>query len=180
MLHRRAARVLDGSPLPRGGKAAVLTGQAGPGMAACDALEAAGLEVPPFSPATRDEVERLLPPLALRTNPVDMGPAWYDSEAIAGMMKAVLEDGHIDAVLLLMMFASANRAAVAGMTPLLRSWAQRKPVVSCLLAPPGIWDDAVQDLEECGALVNFPTPERAAQTMVNLWRYQKMYQGPNP
>ena len=170
-----AGRALAVSPLPRGGRIAVLTGQAGPGMAACDTLESMGLEIPPFTEATRAEVERLLPPLALRTNPVDMGPAWYDSEAIAAMMKAVLEDGHIDAVLLLMMFASANRAAVAGMTPVLRSWAQRKPVVSCLLAPPGIWDDEVRDLEGRGALVNFPTPERAARALGALVRTARLH-----
>jgi len=165
-----AARVLAGSPPPAGGRVAVLTGQAGPGMAACDALEAAGLEVPSFSPATRAEVERLLPPLALRTNPVDMGPAWYDNEAITGMMRAVLEDERIDAVLLLMMFASANRSAVSGVAPFLRAWSQRKPVISCLLAPPGIWDEEVTALEREGGLVNFPTPERAARALAALHR----------
>lgn len=169
-----AARVLAGSPLPAGGRVAVLTGQAGPGMAACDALEAAGLEVPPFGPTTRTEVERLLPPLALRTNPVDMGPAWYDNDTITRMMRAVLEDDQIDAVLLLMMFASANRSAITGMTPLLREWAQRKPVVSCLLAPPGIWDEEAQGLERAGTLVNFPTPERAARALSALYKTARL------
>jgi acyl-CoA synthetase (NDP forming) len=164
-----AARVLAGGPEPSGGRVAVLTGQAGPGMAACDTLEAAGLQVPPFSLATRAEVERLLPPLALRTNPVDMGPAWYDDEAISGMMRAVLEDEGIDAVLLLMMFASANRSAISGMAPLLRAWSQQKPVVSCLVAPPGVWDEEVSTLEGEGALVNFPTPERAARALAALY-----------
>lgn len=163
-----AARVLAGSPPPAGGRVAVLTGQAGPGMAACDTLEAAGLEIPSFGPVTRAEVERLLPPLALRTNPVDMGPAWYDNEAITGMMRAVLEDERIDAVLLLMMFASANRSAISGMTSFLKAWSQRKPVVSCLLAPPGVWDEEVKTLEREGALVNFPTPERAARALAGL------------
>jgi len=163
-----AARALALSPLPAGGRIAVLTGQAGPGMAACDALEAMGLQIPSFSEATAAQVERLLPPLALRSNPVDMGPAWYDGEAIAGVMKAVLEDDHIDAVLLLMMFASANRSAISLMTPVLQAWGQRKPVLSCLLAFPGIWDDEVQDLERQGALVNFPTPERAARALAAL------------
>ncbi len=175
-----AARVLDGSPLPRGGRVAVLTGQAGPGMAACDALEAAGLEVPPFSSATREEVERLLPPLALRTNPVDMGPAWYDTEAITGMMRAVLEDDRIDAALLLMMFASANRAAVSGMASFLGEWSQRKPVISCLLAPPGIWEEEVRALEQAGALVNYPTPERAARALAVLHRGVRLHRKHEP
>ncbi|MGD8385729.1 MAG: CoA-binding protein [Desulfobacteraceae bacterium] len=165
-----AARALAGAPLPQGGRVAILTGQAGPGMAACDVCEAQGLEVPPFRPATQEVVERLLPPLALRSNPVDMGPAWYDSEAIAEMMRAVLEDEGIDGVLLLMMFASANRAAVSGLTPFLETWGQKKPVISCLLAPSGIWDDEIHALERSGSLVNFPTPERAARALAALHR----------
>ncbi len=165
-----SARALAGSPLLQGKNVAVLTGQAGPGMAACDALETAGMFVPPFNETTRHQVERLLPPLALRTNPVDLGPAWYDTEAVARMMQVVLEDEQIHAVLILMMFASANRAAVPGISPLLREWRQRKPVISCLMGPPGIWEDEVLDLEQTGALVNFPTPERAARALAALHR----------
>ena len=36
-------------PLPGGNKVAVLSGQAGPGMAACDVCEMEGLLIPPFS-----------------------------------------------------------------------------------------------------------------------------------
>lgn len=172
-----SARSLAGSPLPQGPKVAVLTGQAGPGMAACDALEAEGLDVPRFSDSTRAEVERLLPPLALRTNPVDLGPAWYDTEAVARMMQVVLEDEDIHAVLILMMFASANRAAISGMAPVLREWGQQKPVISCLVAPTGIWDNEVLDLERSGALVNFPTPERAARALAALHRAARLRDG---
>jgi len=80
----------------------------------------------------------------------------------------------------LMMFASANRDAVAGITDLLKEWRQQKPLISCIVSPPGIWDEAISDLETSGALLNFPTPERAAQAMVNLWRYQKMCRNLDP
>ncbi len=173
-----ASRVLASSPLPAGNRVAVLTGQAGPGMAACDVCEAEGLLVPRFTAGTRAEVERLLPPLALRTNPVDMGPAWYDSEAITAMMRAVLEDEHIDAALLLMMFASANRSAIAGIAPFLEEWSQRKPVVACLTAPPGVWDSEIRELECSGSLVNFATPERAAGALACLWKAARLRERP--
>jgi acyl-CoA synthetase (NDP forming) len=32
----------------------------------------------------------------------------------------------------------------------------------------------VRRLEEGGALINVPTPERAAKTMAALWEYEKM------
>lgn len=168
-----AARALSLCPLPEGGRVAILTGQAGPGIAAADVCEAEGLEITAFHPETQRLINGLLPPLALRTNPVDMGPAWYNADAIQGIIEAVLEDPHVDAILLLMVFASANRNAVAGFSDLLLRWKQKKPVVGCLLSPPGIWDDEIRKLEEGGGLIHFPTPERAAQSLAALWKYQK-------
>jgi acetate---CoA ligase (ADP-forming) subunit alpha len=171
------SRALSLCPLPEGRRVAVLSGQAGPAMAASDACETGGMEIAAFHPETQRLINTLLPPLALRTNPVDMGPAWYNTSAIEGIIGAVMEDRNVDAILLLMMFASANRAAVSGFSDLLLKWKQRKPVVACLIAPPGIWDTEVDRLEEEGALINVPTPERAAKTLALLWEYEKMKQG---
>ena len=172
-----AARALALCPLPEGGRVAILSGQAGPAMAAADICEAEGMEIAAFRPETQRLINELLPPLALRTNPVDMGPAWYNASAIQGIIAAVMEDSGVDAILLLMMFASANRAAVSGFSDLLLKWKQQKPVVACLIAPPGIWDEEVRRLEAGGALINIPTPERAAKTLGMLWEYEKMKKG---
>jgi acyl-CoA synthetase (NDP forming) len=166
------AKALSGCPPLRGNRIAILSGQAGPGMAACDVCEEEGLKITTFRPSTQSVINEFLPPLALRTNPVDMGPAWYDSAAIAGIVNAVLEDENVDGLILLMMFASANREAVSGISPLLKSWGQKKPVVTCLLSPPGIWDSQIRDLEATGALVNYANPERAARTMATLWEHR--------
>jgi acyl-CoA synthetase (NDP forming) len=171
-----AAKAFSVCPVPAGPRVAILSGQAGPSMAACDVCEVSGLRIGPFTARTQETINQLLPPLALRTNPVDMGPAWYDSAAIRGIIHTVMEDEKVDGILLLMMFASANRDAVAGISGLLKDWGQQKPLISCIVSPPGIWDEAISDLETSGALVNFPTPERAAQAMVTLWRYRKMCQ----
>jgi acyl-CoA synthetase (NDP forming) len=164
-----AAKALAMCPLPGGGKVAVLSGQAGPGMAACDVCEMEGLSIPPFSAETQKRVDELLPPLAIRTNPVDMGPAWYDSEAIKGIVQAVLEDKRIDAVILCLMFASANRSAVGVLANLLSDRRTNKPILCCFSSPPGIWEGEIKRLEGSG-IPNFPTPERAAKTLVNLYR----------
>jgi acyl-CoA synthetase (NDP forming) len=168
------ARALSLCPLPDGRRVAILTGQAGPGIAAADVCESAGLEISAFQAETRRVVNELLPPLAMRTNPVDMGPAWYSASAIEGIIRAVMEDEGIDGLLLLMTFASANRGAVAGISPLLQAWRQRKPVVACLIAPPGVWDAEIDLLEKSGALANFPSPERAALALAALADYQTM------
>jgi acyl-CoA synthetase (NDP forming) len=152
---------------------AVLSGQAGPGMAACDVCEMEGLSIPSFSPDTQKKIESLLPPLALRTNPVDMGPAWYDSEAIRGIVESVLEDRKIDAIILCIMFASANRAAVGTLAESLLQMERKKPVICCISAPDGIWDEEIKRLEHSG-IPNYPTPERAAKTLANLLRFKKL------
>ena len=167
-----AAKALAACPLPEGNRVAVLSGQAGPGMAACDVCEMERLTIPPFSAETQKKVEELLPPLAIRTNPVDMGPAWYDSAAIRGIVKTVLEDREIDAVILCVMFASANRSAVRVLTDLLLERRSKKPVLCCFSSPRGIWDDELKQLEGSG-IPNYPTPERAAKALSNLYKYHK-------
>jgi acyl-CoA synthetase (NDP forming) len=167
------AKALALSSLPEGNNVAVLSGQAGPGMAACDVCEMEGLTLPSFSEEIQQRIESLLPPLAIRTNPVDMGPAWYDSGAIKGIVHAVLEDRKIDAVILCIMFASANRASVGILTDLLLQPGEKKPVIGCISAPKGIWDEEIERLKAAG-IPNFPTPERAAKALANLVRYKKL------
>ena len=171
------ARAMSLCPLPRGDRVAILSAQAGPGMAASDVCEARGLKITTFRRHTQEVINALLPPLALRTNPVDMGPAWYNASAIAGIVQAVMNDEEVDNLLLLMMFASANKDAVAGISDLLLGWKQRKPVVACLISPPGIWDEQVIALEKGKALVNLPTPERAARVLANLWQSRNLMDG---
>jgi len=167
------AKALTMCPLPNGNNVAVLSGQAGPGMAACDVCEMEGLSIPPFTPKTQKRVEELLPPLAIRTNPVDMGPAWYDSEAIKGIVHAVKDDKNIDALIVCIMFASANRGTVRILTDLLVERSINKPILCCFSAPAGIWDDEIKRLEGSG-IPNYSTPERAAKTLVNLYRYKML------
>jgi acyl-CoA synthetase (NDP forming) len=51
---------------------------------------------------------------------------------------------------------------------------QKKPLITCLSAPPGIWDEQIKQFEKANILVNFPTPERAARVMGNLNRYRNI------
>jgi acyl-CoA synthetase (NDP forming) len=168
-----AAKALTMCQLPENKNVAVLSGQAGPGMAACDVCETEGLSLPSFSVGTQKRIEELLPPLAIRTNPVDMGPAWYDSEAIKGIVDAVLDDPNINAIILCIMFASANRAAVRTLSDLLLERRKNKPVICCISSPAGIWDKDIELLEQSG-IPNYPTPERAAKALANLVMYKKL------
>jgi len=167
------AKILVSCPLPRGDKVAVLSGQAGPGMAACDVCEEKGLALAAFSEETRRRIERALPPLAIRTNPVDMGPAWYSPESIREVVDSVLGDENVHAIVLCIAYASANSGAVESLADLLKDWGRKKPIVCCLSSPREIWDGEIRSLEEEG-VPNYRTPERAARALGNLWRYQKL------
>ena len=167
------AKALDSCPLPEGSGVAVLSGQAGPGMAACDVCEEKGLVLTTFSEETQDRINQALPPLALRSNPVDMGPAWYSPEAMAEVADAALRDPGVDGVVLCIAYASANIGAVESLSGVLEEWAPKKPIVCCLSAPGEIWREGIRALEEA-AVPNYPSPERAAGALGNLWRYREL------
>jgi acyl-CoA synthetase (NDP forming) len=167
------AKALVSCPLPEGNRVAVLSGQAGPGMAACDVCEERGLVLAAFSAETQKRIEKALPPLALRTNPVDMGPAWYSPEAIREVADSALADEGVDAVVLCIAYASANIGAVESLAGVLRSWSRKKPILCCLSSPGEIWDGEIRSLEEAG-VPNYTSPERAARALGKLLRYQKL------
>lgn len=166
------AKALAVSPIPQGPGVAILSGQAGPGIAACDVCDACGLNIVNFNKDTQERINAYLPPLALRTNPVDMGPAWYDAKVQSGIVEAVMNDCHVDAVLLLIMFASANADLLGGLYDQFIKFKPGKPIISCIAAPPEIWDKQIHLLESAGVLVNYPTPERAALVLANLVKYR--------
>jgi acyl-CoA synthetase (NDP forming) len=169
------AKALDCLPPLQGNRVAVLSSQAGPGMIASDVCETSDLRLVEFSAATQQRINELLPPLAIRTNPVDMGPAWYNPGAIVGIMEAVIDDPNIDAVVFLAMYASANIALAGGVR---KYFEQReplkKPLIACFSAPPPIWSEEVKFMDRNKNMVFLPTPERAARTMGDLWRLKKL------
>lgn len=167
------AQALVSCPLPRGNKVAILSGQAGPGMAASDVCEEAALILAAFSEETQRKINKALPPLAIRTNPVDMGPAWYSREAIREVADSALGDEDVDAVVLCIAYASANIGAVDSLVDVLKSWGRKKPILCCLSSPGEIWDEEIRSLEDAG-VPNYPTPERAARALGNLLGYQRL------
>jgi len=165
------AKVLDSCPPPGGPRIAVLSSQAGPGMVASDAIEKSGLKLSHFTARTQDRINSLLPPIAMRTNPVDMGPAWYSPQDILDLFEAVLEDEGTDGIIFMAMYASANE----NLANEIAQYVKRvdflgKPVVACLSAPREIWNDAITGIDKRKGFAVLPTPERSVVAMGNLWR----------
>jgi acyl-CoA synthetase (NDP forming) len=167
------AKALAACPQPGGGGIAVLSGQAGLGMAACDICEENGSALAAFSAETQMRIEEALPPLAIRTNPIDMGPAWHNLESTREVVNSVLADENVCAMILCIAYASANRDVVESLADLLKNWGRKKPIVCCLSSPGEIWNRDIRSLEEVG-VPNYPTPERAARALGNILRYEKL------
>ena len=169
------AKVLDSCSVLKGTRIAVLSGQAGPGMIASDALEPVGLKLSHFTSTTQDKINSLLPPIAIRTNPVDMGPAWYNPKAMLDILKAALEDDNTDGVIFLAMYASANLKLAEELEKYMKLIDPfRKPVIACFNAPPGIWDESIKKLDRKKGIAILSTPERAAKAMSNLCKVNSL------
>ena len=165
------ALALAYGPLPRGPRVAVVTNAGGPASLAADALELAGLHMPPTPAATRTTLAQFTHPEAQLANPVDMlggaEPAQY-AQAVA----ALLADDTIDAVLpILVPQALVNPVAVAEAICAAADATQprRKPLVACFMG-----DEVVQEpirVLNAHNIAAFIFPEQAARALGALWHY---------
>ncbi|MCX7965392.1 MAG: CoA-binding protein [Syntrophorhabdaceae bacterium] len=164
------AKVLDICAPMKGNRVAVLSSQAGPGMIAADAIESSGMVLSRFSEHTQNAINKLLPPVAIRTNPVDMGPAWYSPETILNILKVVSEDENTDGIIFIAIFASANLNITRDMGRILEGMEPfKKPVIACFNAPHGVWDKEIDNIDGRKGVAVIHTPERAAKAMANLY-----------
>ena len=166
-----AAKALDVCAPLKGANIAVLSGQAGPGMIAADSVEKAGLKLARFSAKTQETINRLLPPIAIRSNPVDMGPAWYDAKSSLEILRAAVEDENTDGVIFIAMFASANVGLAKSLSEHLKTVPPfKKPVAAVFTAPKGIWEKEIAEIDGANGITVVPSPERAGAVMGDLLR----------
>jgi acyl-CoA synthetase (NDP forming) len=76
------------------------------------------------------------------------------------ILNAVIEDEGIDGVIFINLYASANLSLASA----------KKPVISVITAPPGVWEEGTKGLDRKKGIAILPTPERAAKAMSNLWK----------
>jgi acyl-CoA synthetase (NDP forming) len=162
------AKALALQPPAAGERVAVLCVQAGLGIVAADRCRELGLKPAEFAPATREQLRQLIPPLNAVDNPVDV--AWKsnyfnDSHAI---LKTVMDDNGVDAVVIAAIFWEANMPLMRAAIEIAREY--DKPIAVCLDSPRGIADHWLNALEE-GNIPTYPTPERAATGLAGLVRY---------
>ena len=157
------ARALAAQPLPVGRRVVIVTNGGGLGILATDAARAAGLDVAPLEPASRERLAAVLPPNAALGNPVDLvGDA---TAARYGQALGALGDGDAAHLVLLAPQAATDAVGVArvilGAT---RGW--RRPVLA-VFAGGGRVRPGAQSLEE-GGVPCYTFPERAVQALAGM------------
>lgn len=161
--------VLDAcaSNLPSNDGAAIITISGGPSVAASDACEEHGLEVPRLSEATVERLKSLMADFAAPLNPVDMTPQ-TDPANYRAVVDTVLDEpgvGGLIAINVGLDHELFGEAFASGKEK------HGKPIVACTLDTPKI--DAC--FAQAGIPV-FPTPERAVKAYRGLVRYRRIRQ----
>ncbi|MHA1595491.1 MAG: acetate--CoA ligase family protein [Candidatus Baldrarchaeia archaeon] len=166
------AKALSLCPIPRGKRVAIASKEAGPSMVALDFLHEHGLEVAEFSEDTTNIIGELLPPVTIRSNPVDLGfVSTTNPLVVEKCLDAIAKDPNVDALL----FISLYHPVVL---PPLRKLAKiaeetGKPVVASITAPPKEYMEFLNKLQEEGVPL-FPSPERAVKALAGLAKYAEV------
>ena len=165
------AKALAFQPAAVGGRVAIFSVQAGPGIIMADKCRQLGLRLAQLSPATKRRLRQLSSPLNPVDNPVDL--AWKSNEfdACREMLKVVLEDGGVDAVAVAAVFYGLNMElmrAVVNVADIARYLG--KPIAVCLDSPKGLAYAEINALEG-SCIPTFPLPERAVTGLAGLIRY---------
>ena len=133
------AACLEAQPLPPGRRVGIVTNAGGPGILAVDACEAAGLDVIPFSTATRSQLAGFLPPEASIGNPVDM-VASAGPEEFRQAVQTVLRSDDVDALIVVYTPVDPARTADTltaigdGIAAGRHGAGRGKPVLACAMA----------------------------------------------
>ena len=158
------AGLLASQPLPLGNRVAVLTNAGGLGILCADACEAAGLELPTLTAATREALALKLPREASLANPIDMlgsaTAATYES-----VLPHVLADPDVDAVIVLFVppvVASAEDVAEAVVVAVESANVTDKPVLAAFVSAGGTPSALLHEPRRVAA---FAYPESAARAL---------------
>ncbi|MFC1556681.1 acetate--CoA ligase family protein [candidate division KSB1 bacterium] len=156
---------------PKGKKVAIVTNGGGPAIMAADACSSVGLEVPVFSPSTKAQLKKLLPPEAAISNPVDMiasgGPDDYEN-----VLNVISEDDDIDAIMVI----SVTPPTLVEPRAVIRKIAQvfkttDKPLLTVVMGK-----DVMQRTDIADKVPDIPAyqfPEPPALAIAEMLRYNK-------
>jgi acetate---CoA ligase (ADP-forming) len=152
------ATLLSAQPVPRGRHVALVTNAGGLGILAADACEAAGLDLPQPSDATRAALADVMPAEGSSANPIDLlGGA--TAESFSSALPPVIADPAFDAVIVLFVPTVGSDESEVG-AAISRAAADTvdKPVLCVFVSANG----APASLRSAANVPGFAYPEAAA------------------
>jgi acetyl coenzyme A synthetase (ADP forming)-like protein len=170
------ASAFSTQPVPRGNRVAIVTNSGGPGILAADACVQLGLDVPPLSDATQEQMRAVVASEASVVNPVDM-IASARGEHYHACLRAAVDDPQVDALIAIftslesidsMKVAEGIMSGVAG---------SDKPVLVCFMGKVAN-KPAVERMKHAGLPV-YTFPEEAAHALSALVRYRQWLARPD-
>ena len=165
------SRALANQPPPKGDRIAVITNGGGFGVMTVDFLIEHGLKLAKLSEQTLRILERKLPPITSKINPIDLvGDA--DAERYRIALEAVAADENVDGIIVIILFQTPTlQPDIVGVISNVSNM-RIKPILVC--ATGGDYARVhVQMLERAGVPV-YPSPHRVARAMASLVAYERM------
>jgi len=171
------AKILSMLLPPLGKNVAVMSFQAGPGILLTDAVISHGLRMAAFSQQTQEKLNILLPPLTIRSNPVDIAFA-RDNQVFEDSVRLILEDNNVDALVIFLIhhpFMTPTRIVGA---ILRQRELSKKPILLGVNAPQGSIAEEVAELETAGIPV-YSLPDRTIRALKGLIDYGELIKKKN-
>ncbi|MFJ5778884.1 GNAT family N-acetyltransferase [Streptomyces sp. NPDC093094] len=160
------AALFHSQPLPEGSRVAVVTNAGGAGVLTADACAEAGLVLPPFTPATVDELLAVLPDGAAAGNPVDATAAVSEGQLTECVDRLTRCSG-IDAVLVALVPTAVAAATGDDLVRAVTTAPARRarPVIAVRLDQ----DRSVRLLptEDAGTVPSYADPHAAARALAH-------------
>jgi acyl-CoA synthetase (NDP forming) len=171
------ANVLGTQQLPEGRRVGIITNAGGPGILATDAAETLKLEVAPFSEATSEALQKLLPVTCSRQNPLDL-VAGADADRYRAALEVLALRPDVD--MFLVIFVSPAMIDAQAVAQEIATFAKScgRPVAACIMGKLGE-DNALETLRRA-QVPTFRFPESAVRGLRALARHAEWRRRPKP
>lgn len=169
-----AGYTLSALPEPAGTNVALVTGQAGPGIAITDRLKGSGATLPSFSPETCDTIEGILPGLTYVSNPVDTGQPPGEAE-YSELLETIAADDMVDILMVYQLYEERVDYPLGTLVRIVEE--EGIPVVFATNGPTPKVDDGLAVFRSAG-IPAFRSPERGADAVSILVEYAATNVGP--
>jgi acetyltransferase len=164
------SEILAMQPQPRGPALGIVTNAGGPGVMAIDALMTGGGQLAELSPATREALDRLLPPFWSHANPIDiLGDA--TPERYRQVVEVCVKDENLHGLLILLTPQAMTDPTETARLLFSFAKVKGKPVLASWMGGESVRPG--KELLQRAGIATFDTPEAAIRTFLHMVQYRR-------